>query len=93
MSEEDPGVYGPTSEAECMKEISLGYPAYVEILETSATLDSRTACVDLILMCGLFDSELRSRSIYFLESAQGMDGLEGNAGVISSSIEELRNAG
>lgn len=93
VSEEDPGVYGPASEAECMKEISLGYPAYVEILETSATLDSRTACIDLILMCGLFSSELRSRSVYFLESAQGLAGLEGNLGLISASIEELRDAG
>jgi hypothetical protein len=92
-SEEDPNIYGPTSEAECMKEISLGYPAYVEILEMGATLDSRTACIDLILMCGLFDTELRSRSVYFLESAQGLAGLEGHGALIAASIEELRDAG
>jgi len=93
VSEEDPGVYGPASEVECMKEIILGYPAYVEILETSATLDSRTAYIDLILMCGLFSGDLRHRSVYFLESAQGLAGLEGNLGLISASLEELRGAG
>jgi hypothetical protein len=92
-SEDDPSVYGPVSKAECMREISLAYPAYVEILEVSATLDSRTACIDLILMCGLFDTRLRSRSIYFLEGARGLVGLEGQAGLIAASIEELRDAG
>jgi hypothetical protein len=58
-----------------------------------ATLDSRTACIDLILMCGLFDTELRSRSVYFLESAQGLAGLEGHVALIAASIEELRDAG
>jgi hypothetical protein len=91
-SEEEPSVYGPVSQAECMREISLGYPAYVEILETGSALDSRTACIDLILMCGLFNRELRSRSVYFLESARGLLGLEGQARLIAASIEELRDA-
>ncbi|MFB7516553.1 hypothetical protein [Streptomyces sp. NPDC056144] len=93
VSEGDPGVYGPVSEEECMKEICLGYPAYVEILESGETTDSRTACIDLILMCGLFSGDLRSRSIYFLESVQGLPALEGCQTLIAASIDELREAG
>ncbi|AOS65471.1 hypothetical protein TL08_23455 [Actinoalloteichus hymeniacidonis] len=86
----DPGVYGDVSRADCQYEISLGFQAYVEILDSSPNLVSRTACIDLIMSCGLFEPRLRDRAIYFLDRAKDLAGLEACGKLISASLDELR---
>ncbi|GIH73501.1 hypothetical protein [Sphaerimonospora thailandensis] len=93
VDEEDPTVYGPTSQEQCLSEIRLGFPMYVEILEAGKSIHSRTACIDLILACGLSDERLRGRSVYFLGKALQLDGLEGHRDVIHASIRELSEGG
>lgn len=90
VDESDPEVFGPVSRELCMAEICLGFPAYVEILETGSNTDSRAACIDLILMCGLSNPALRGRSIFFLENALRLDALTGHRDVLTASIDELR---
>ncbi|MGY1437434.1 hypothetical protein [Streptomyces reniochalinae] len=92
VDEEDPGVYGPASETAMLNEVSLGYPAYVEILETGTKRESRTACIDLVLMCGLACAHLHSRSIYYLEKALEMDAFQDHRDVIRSSLADLRES-
>ncbi|MFF3764589.1 hypothetical protein ACFYYR_10960 [Streptomyces sp. NPDC001922] len=93
VNEEDPDVYGHASRERCMQEIVLAYPGYVEILETGSNVNSRTACIDLILMCGIEFDYLRDRSIHYLESALRLEGLDGHSAVIGDSLTDLREAG
>jgi hypothetical protein len=92
VSEDDPDLYGKVSVAEALYEVALGFTAYAEILETGENINSRTACIDLILMCGLSSPGLRQRSIFFLQNALELDGLAERRRVIQASIEELQNA-
>lgn len=89
VDESDPDVHGVVSVAECLREVCRAYSAYVEILETGNNANSRTACIDLILMCGLADDHLRSRSIFFLSEAVKRSDLQGYRAVIESSLNEL----
>jgi hypothetical protein len=92
VGEDEPGLYGKVSVAEALHEVALGFSAYVEILETGEDINSRSACIDLILMCGLSNPRLRQRSIFFLQNALELNGLDERREVIHASIEELRNA-
>ncbi|MFI7333615.1 MULTISPECIES: hypothetical protein [Micromonospora] len=75
---------------ECLKEISLGFIAYVEILETSSNVDARTACIDLITACGLATEWLTRRAAFFLESASRLPDMRDFADVIENSLSDLR---
>jgi hypothetical protein len=75
---------------QCLQEISLGFSAYVEILETSSNMDARTACIDLITACGLAVAHLTERAIFFLESASRLPDLQGCDAVIRDSLSDLR---
>jgi hypothetical protein len=87
--EHDPEVYGRITTEQCLDEIRLGFPAYVEILETGNNIDSRTASIDLILACGISDAKLKERCLYFLRKAQYLEGLEMYGAVIQASIDDL----
>jgi hypothetical protein len=75
---------------QCLQEISLGFIAYVEILETCSNMDARTACIDLITACGLADERLTERAVFFLESAASLPDLQGCDAVIRDSLADLR---
>lgn len=87
--EPEEAVYGSASLDDCRYEIRFGFPVYIEVLESRAPVDVRTACIDLILMCGTYDPRLRERAVYFLETALQEPALEGHRGAIESSIAEL----
>lgn|GEM_PF-2885930 len=87
--EEDPTVYGSVTKDECLFGISMGFPAYVEILESSKNLDSVMACVDLLFWCGLFDERLKERCVHFLRNALVDARLSGRTNEIAASIDEL----
>ncbi|WP_143254205.1 hypothetical protein [Amycolatopsis keratiniphila] len=76
--------------ARCLREICRGFPMYVELLESHYVPDVRTACVDLISACGLFDKSLTGRAIWFLEASKKLKGMEGFHSLIDSSIDDLR---
>lgn len=89
VDEEDPAVYGSVTKDECLFEISLGFPAYVEILESSKNLNSLMACVDLVFWCGSFDERLKERCAYVLRNALVDARLSGRSNEIAASIDEL----
>nr|WSX49679.1 hypothetical protein OG409_12415 [Streptomyces sp. NBC_00974] len=74
---------------ECLKSISLGFPAYCEILETSKNIDCRSSAVDLLLICGLNDPDLRSAAKFALQSARTSGDLVELNDLIVASIAEL----
>lgn len=59
---------GPITVEECVVEISLAFPFYCEVLESSQDERARAASIDLIMMCGLYVRTLRQRAKYVLES-------------------------
>jgi hypothetical protein len=89
VDESDPTVFGAVTKGQCLAEIYREFPVYVEILESGMRIHSRTACIEPILMCGLSDMTLRSRSICLLRAALALQGLAEHRDVIRSSIEEL----
>ncbi|WP_156077478.1 hypothetical protein [Saccharothrix sp. NRRL B-16314] len=91
VDERDPLVYGMVSAEKCLKEVRLGFPAYVEILETGENVHSRSACVDLIFMCGISSGDLRQRAVYFLRSALRCSEFVEQRQVIESSLSELED--
>lgn len=88
--DEAEGVEYSAALLECLKEISLGFVAYVEILETSSNVDARTACIDLIAACGLATEWLTSRAVFFLESASQLPDMRDFTTVIENSLTDLR---
>ncbi|SDG99224.1 hypothetical protein SAMN05216553_114112 [Lentzea fradiae] len=90
VDERDSTAFGEVSVEDCLREVCRGYPAYVEILETGVNADSRTACIDLIVQCGLADSGLRDRSIFFLVEAVRRADLAQYRSVIEDSLNEPR---
>ncbi|MPY56796.1 hypothetical protein [Streptomyces spongiae] len=73
----------------CLKEASLGFPAYCEILETSRDIDCRSAAIDLILMCGLYDPYLRPAARFALQSAISSGSLTELDDLMAASLAEL----
>lgn len=92
IDERDPTAYGEVSVEECLREVCRAYPVYVEVLETGVNPDSRTACIDLILQCGLADRYLRGRSIFFLSEASKSEHLAMHRTVIENSLSDLRDS-
>jgi hypothetical protein len=90
--EEDRPVGGGYSELhlQCLREISMGFSVYVEILESSSNMNARTACIDLITACGLAIAGLTERAIFFLECASGLPDLRQCDAVIKDSLADLR---
>jgi hypothetical protein len=87
--ETDSNIPGSVTIDRCLFEVRAGFPIYVEVLESALPIDAKTACIDLILMCGLSDSRLRERAIFFLKAALGQASLADHQGVIRSSLAEL----
>ncbi|MFD5920938.1 hypothetical protein ACFVYP_29575 [Kitasatospora sp. NPDC058201] len=83
---------GGASARECMKEISLGFPAYCEILKLSEDIDCRSSAIDLILMCGLHNLHLRTAARSALSSAISSAELAELSDLISASLTELEQA-
>jgi hypothetical protein len=90
VDENDPDAFGPASVEQCLFEIRAGFPAYVEILDSSAAVATKAAVADLIATCGLSDGRLRERSIFFLARALDAGLMPGHEAALVSSIEELR---
>lgn len=74
---------------ECLKDISLGFPAYCEILEISQSIDCKSSAIDLILVCGLHDPRLRSAAKFALQSASSSGDLIELGDLIAASLVEL----
>ncbi|NYI06672.1 hypothetical protein [Allostreptomyces psammosilenae] len=89
VDDTDPECYGPVSVDRCMSEICRGFPAYVEILENGVKSESRRACIDLILMCGLRCEEMRERALHHLRSVLRLDGIEDFQALLQASLKEL----
>ncbi|GLW22862.1 hypothetical protein [Microbispora triticiradicis] len=75
---------------QCLNEVSLGFSMYAEILETGSNMDARTACIDLITACGLFDRGMTERAVFFLESVSSLPDMRGCDAVVRNSLSDLR---
>ncbi|MFB8167418.1 hypothetical protein ACFC60_05620 [Kitasatospora purpeofusca] len=77
---------------ECLRGILLGFPAYCEVLDISKNIDCRSSAIDLILICGLNDPDVRPAAKFALESAMTSDDLVEMSDLISNSLTELDQA-
>ncbi|GAA3809715.1 hypothetical protein ACFS5L_44425 [Streptomyces phyllanthi] len=78
-----------TTVKRCLEEVSLGFPAYCEILESSRDIDCRSAAIDLLLMCGLHDPVLRPAARFALQSAISSGTLVELDDLMAASLAEL----
>ncbi|WP_152991244.1 MULTISPECIES: hypothetical protein [unclassified Frankia] len=85
---EDQGL-GPVSIEECIGEISLAFPFFCELLETSSSSQIRVTCVDLIYCCGYHQSALKGRAKYVLSSALEIPEMQSHRELIVNSLLEL----
>ncbi len=76
--------------AKFLREVCRGFPIYVELLETHPDHDVRTACIDLISICGLFDKSLTERAAWVLGAAKKLERMEEFHSLIDASIDDLR---
>ncbi|MFJ9585523.1 hypothetical protein [Streptomyces acidicola] len=74
---------------ECLKEIYLGFPAYCEILEVSNDVDCRSSVIDLLLICGLNNPDLRPTVKFTLQSAMNSGDMVELGDLIAASLAEL----
>ena len=88
-SESDPNVFGPVTWEECMAEIVTGFPVFAEILETGQDRASLVSCIDLLMMCGLYEPRLRDRARHYLRLAFDQPELAEHRGLIVDSLAEL----
>jgi hypothetical protein len=75
---------------EILREVSRGFPMYVEIMEYADSNDSRTACIDLITVSGMADTSLGARAIYFLQAVLEIPEFLSYHEVVAASIADLR---
>lgn len=76
---------GPISRQICMEGIIAGFDTYCAILNS----EGNSSCVDLVLMCGLFDLELRSKAVDTLRRMLHVDDFPEIRDLISVSLVEL----
>jgi hypothetical protein len=80
---------GPVALEDCIKEISLAFPFYCELVERSTNDQIRSACVDLIAACGSVDEGLIDRSRFVLRKALDLPATEHLRKLIVNSLREL----
>ncbi|WNV89662.1 hypothetical protein [Umezawaea sp. Da 62-37] len=85
---EDQGL-GPVTVEECVREISLAFPYFCELLETSGSSQARASCVDLIMACGLREGYLKERARHVLVSALELPEIRSHRELILNSLREL----
>ena len=87
----EPGEHGlgPVTLEECVREVSLAFPFYVELLETSADPLVHSACICLITACGEQVDYLKARSIYILSHALQLPNMAPFQDLIRTSLREL----
>ncbi|WP_157640833.1 hypothetical protein [Longispora albida] len=66
VTEADPDFLGKVRYADCMSAVALGFPAYVEILDSETDASTRAICIDLICSSGVFLERIRNQAIYYL---------------------------
>jgi hypothetical protein len=83
----DEELVGPVSRQDCMREIARGFPLYCEVLEAGGNPSS----IDLILMCGHADPQLRGRAAYVLGAALTNRAVAKYHQLIATSLAELKD--